>query len=86
MEISTDSSLPGRDFSTWIRGLSGWDGAFGEAGGAGGLTTTLRGSVSTSSEMVQVKGGMSFRIAVTISSSSDSRKNRFQEIDTSQVA
>mgnify|MGYP005608703709 CR=1 FL=1 len=64
-------------------------GAFGAAGGVGGLgaiTTFFGGSVSTVSEMVQVKGGMFCRMPLAISSSSESSKKRFQLIETSQLA
>ncbi len=63
-------------------------GAFGRFGGLGGFgaITTFGGSVSTVSEIVQVKGGMFCRMPLAISSSSDNRKKRFQLIETSQLA
>ena len=91
--ISTSPLPPGRGFSILMNGSRALPsavpvGAEGGVGGFGGLgvTITRAGRVSTRSDMVQVKGGRSFRIPMMINNSSDSRKKRFQLIDTSQLA
>ena len=73
-------------------GVAGVAGGVGAAGGVGGwdarsdLWCTMRGRSLMVSLIFRLKGGISVRIAATISSSSDSTKNRRQLMPTSHEA
>ena len=66
-------------------GAFGGRGAAAGLGGLGGGTSTRGRWVSTFSVKVQVNGGRSCRMPITMSSSSASTKKRFQLMLTSQL-